>query len=266
MLIDKLPRELCDMILDHLLEYEREQIVLSVHHVNKWNVDEGHPMRCVKPLFEGLYQPYFAYPYCVHEKFALEAAEALYRVALVRVVDYKQLEKHLHRDVFSTACLPSDHIRRVEIEMTFPEGSYHRIPHKLEYTKFVGLTAPPFKIKHLKDLQIRLVIARFWATSTQSSFIKLEEVLAPTIHQLHHSGTKVIWFSRDDEFEPLYAIDRLTLNRDYTQSMEDMMDGITANSVSVSDHLSSSGYKTLIGIGCSWLLNIISLVRVAGIW
>jgi hypothetical protein len=136
-------------------------------------------------------QLYFADAYCVHGRFALEAAEALYRVTLVRVVDVKQLEEHLHRDVFGTDCLPSDHIRRIEIEMTFPEGSYLNIPHKLEYTKVIGLIAPLFKIKRLKDLQIRIVIARFWTTSTQSNFVKLEEVLTSIIHQLHHSGAKV---------------------------------------------------------------------------
>jgi hypothetical protein len=85
MLVEKLPRELRDIVLEHLLKPEREQAVLSIHDINKWSVHEGYPERWVEFLYHGPYPPYFAYPYSVHETFALEAAEALYRLVLFQV-------------------------------------------------------------------------------------------------------------------------------------------------------------------------------------
>jgi hypothetical protein len=210
MLVDKLPCELRDMVLEHLLKPERDQAILSTHIINEWKLHEGYPERWVQALFQDPYPPYFAYPDCVDERFALEAAETLYRVALVRVTDVTQLEEILPCDVLSTACVPSAHIRSIEIGMHVPQNSppaphYHG-PHKLEYAKFIDHVAPIFKIKRIKGLRVRLVIdcSREWLPL--GCFAKFKEVLAPTIHRLFHSGAQVVWFHKIEKFAPVYAM------------------------------------------------------------
>jgi hypothetical protein len=203
-------------------------------------VDEGYPERWVEALLQGPYPPYFDYPYCVHETFALEAAEALYRVALFRVTDVTQLEEFVRRDVFSTDCHPSDHIRCIEIEMSVPEGPSSRGPHKSQYAKSVDHLASLFKIKRPIGLRVRLVINCSRGSPPLPCFTQFEEVLAPTIHQLHHSGASVAWFRRNEDFEIPVVVEVPNLNRDYTVSMEEMIADIAANSAFVSDLCSIS--------------------------
>jgi hypothetical protein len=150
------------------------------------------------------------------------------------VTDVTQLEEFLRRDVFSADCTPSDHIRRIEIVMRIPADDSYGGPHKREYTKFVDLLAPIFNIKRLKGLRVRLVVDCSRHKSLLRSIEKLEETLAPTIHRLHNSGAQVAWFRRDDDFEPPHTDNMPALGRDYTLSMEELTDGIAANSIFVS--------------------------------
>jgi hypothetical protein len=116
MLVQKLPRELRDAIYEQFLEPNHRQAVLCSRHFDEWQVYEGHPERWDEPIFQGAYPPYFAYPYCVHETFALEVSEALYRVCLVQVKEVTLLAQFLRRDVFGTDCIPGDNIRCLRLK------------------------------------------------------------------------------------------------------------------------------------------------------
>jgi hypothetical protein len=246
------------MVLEYLLKPESHQAVLSIHGVNDWYVQEGHPGRWDIYIFRSPYPPYFAIPYAVHETFALEVAEVLYRTILVRVVGAAQLEVFLRRDILGTGCIPYDHIRHIEIEMRVAGDRRYSSPYKLEYTKFTEYLAPLLKIKRLKGLEVRLVVDRSVPASPLSDFDKFEEVLAPLIHQLHHSGARVGWYSRNEDFGPPYAVDMPALNRDYTQTMEEMMDDIASDSVFVTGPPFQAYHNILTAIGCKWPLNGLS--------
>jgi hypothetical protein len=132
--------------------------------------------------------------------------------------------------------------------------------HKREYTKFIDLLAPIFNIKYLKSLRVRFVVNCSRYTPLLRLIEKLEEVLAPTIHRLHHSGAQVAWFRRDEDFEPPHANDMPALSRDYALSVENLMDDIANNSFFVSDSRFQSCHKILTAIGCKWLLRMSSLL------
>jgi hypothetical protein len=231
MLVQKLPRELRDAIYEQFLEPNHRQAVLCSRHFDEWQVYEGHPERWDEPIFQGAYPPYFAYPYCVHETFALEVSEALYRVYLVQVKEVTLLAQFLRRDVFGTDCIPGDNIRCIEIEMSAPEGSSSHPPLKLRYQLYIDLLAPLLKLKRLKGLSIRLVIDSPRRSPPPNPFVRLKGVLAPTIHRLYHSGARVAWFLKNEDFGAPHNLDMPV--RDYSQSMEEMTADIVANSVFV---------------------------------
>jgi hypothetical protein len=225
--VDKLPRELRDLIYSYILEAYHEDCRA---HDKKIQEDDfaRRDANCDRESFlcHTIYKrheiPYFALRNWVNETFRIELAETLYRTKLLRRVEASELSRVLGRDVYlKTTCKPGDHIRWIEVQIMVSSWFRHT------RDQYINAIMPLYKLHDIKNprgLRVDLVLP--FAPGMEIK--KLEEVRAPLVHRLLSEGVEVTWY-RTVGRRGIYEKVKVP-TRNFKCSLQELEDDIKANS------------------------------------
>jgi hypothetical protein len=231
-MMSTLPRELRDLIYTHLLESthvtKATEHVLSVPTLGTWSLieysDDSGNLDGAFDTFVYHSIPHFALFQYVYETFRIELAQTLYRTKLLRVPCVPDLDKILNYDAFTTSCAPKEHIRHIEILLTFDYCTQTRA----HYAKAVKPLCYLGDIKSTSGLRVDLVISFKFETVLNM----VVEAVAPLVHPLLSEGVDVVWYKK--WYDSPKRIEVVVPTRDLERSPQEPKDEATAGSLFVS--------------------------------